>query len=389
MDNFCFDIDYYQLKKHGQNVCGDTFMCSRTADGRIIAALSDGLGSGIKANILSSMTAKMALKFVDAGWDVKKYCDVISSVLPICNTRHLNYSTFTIADIDTTGRAKIFEQGNPHFIFIRNNRVIEPTAHQYEERQNNFVITTTLFTLMRGDRVIFFSDGVTQAGIGSDDEPNGWGRQGVIDFALQLLLRNPDVTSLKICQSIINEARHKDGVVSPKDDITCCALHLRTPRRLMIFSGPPYHKELDGQYAKMLDTFDGKKAVCGGTTAKITARELGREVHIDVENASTRFGPPVSIIDGIDLVTEGVLTLSQVASALDAHTPPIGFGGAAKLYNMLLENDYIEFIVGTRLNEAHQDPAFPRQLAIRRNVIDSIVKTLKEKYFKEVKVSFV
>lgn len=389
MENFCFDIDYYQARKHGQNVCGDSFLCSRTPDGRIIAVLSDGLGSGIKANILSSMTAKMALKFVDAGWDVKKYCDVISSVLPICNERHLNYSTFTIADIDAKGSAKILEQGNPHFIFVRNGRVIEPTAHQYEERQNSFVITTTSFSLMRGDRIIFFSDGVTQAGIGSAEEPNGWGRHGVVDFTLKLLELNPEMASLKLCQGIIRHAQQKDGDGNPKDDITCCSLYLRTPRRLMVFSGPPYHKELDGQYAKTLDKFDGKKVVCGGTTAKIAARELGREVRVDTENSSSRFGPPLSIIDGIDLVTEGVLTLTQVSAALEAHTPPPGFGGAAKLYALLLSNDYIEFIVGTRLNEAHQDPAFPRQLAIRRNVIDNMIRILRDKYFKDVKVSFV
>jgi len=385
MDNFSFDIDYSQCQKYGQNVCGDTFLCSRNAEGRIIAVLSDGLGSGIKANILSSMTAKMALKFVDAGWSVKKYCDVIANVLPVCSQRHLNYSTFTIIDLDSKGSVKVFEQGNPHFIFIRNNRVIEPTARRFEERADNLEIVTTSFTLMRDDRLIFFSDGVTQADLGGGE----WGREGVIDFALALLARNPEVTSLKMCQSIINTVIQRGGKSAPKDDISCCSLYLRKPRRLMIFSGPPYHQDLDGKYAKMLDAFDGKKAICGGTTAKIAARELGRDIKIDVENSSSRFGPPLSIIEGIDLVTEGVLTLTQVASALEAHNPPAGFGGAEKLYWLLLENDYIEFIVGTRINEANQDPAFPRQLAIRRNVIDNMIRILREKYFKEIKVSFV
>lgn len=388
MDNFCFDIDYYQCRKNGQHVCGDTFMCIRSEEGRIIAVLSDGLGSGIKANILSSMTAKMALKFVDAGWDVKKYCEVISSVLPVCRERHLNYATFTIVDVADNGGAKILEQGNPPFVFIRNGMVIDPTAHRSVQQQSNLAITTTDFTLMRGDRILFFSDGVTQAGTGTEENINGFGRQGAIDFTLEILKHNPEISSLKLSESIVSEARRKDGPLNPKDDVTCACIYLRTPRRAMIFSGPPYHKELDGKYAKMLAAFDGKKIISGGTTAKIAARELGLEIQADL-NSSSRFGPPTSIIEGIDLVTEGVLTLTQVLAALETHIAPRGQGGAYKLYYALLENDYIEFIVGTRLNEAHQDPAFPRQLAIRRNVIENTVKTLREKYFKEVKLTLV
>ena len=388
MPPFAFDIDYYQVFKNGQHVCGDTFMTARGADGRIIAVLSDGLGSGVKANILSTMTAKMALKFVDANWDVKKYCEVISSVLPICKERGLNYSTFTILDLSPEGQVRIFEQGNPSFLFIRNGRLIEPDARRVSEEYHNLPISTTTLDLMREDRIIFFSDGISQAGTGTPEYPNGWGRSGAADLALKVIGRNPQVSSLKICETIIREARIKDGPINPKDDVTCAAVYLRTPRRVMVFSGPPFNKSLDGKYAKELAAFDGQKVICGGTTAKIVARELGLEVRPDL-NSSSRFGPPTSLLEGIDLVTEGVLTLSQVLLALQSHKAPQSESGAYKLYYTLLENDYIDIVAGTSINDAYQDPNFPNQFVLRRSVLEGIVKILREKYFKEVNLKLV
>lgn len=388
MSDFAFDIDYYQICKHGQHACGDTFMSARSTDGRIIAVLSDGLGSGVKANILSTMTAKMALKFVDADWDVKKYCEVISNVLPICKDRGLNYSTFTILDLSPDGQIRIFEQGNPSFLFVRNGRIIEPDARKTSEEYNGQNITTTTLSLLREDRIIFFSDGVSQSGIGTPELPHGWGREGAAELALKVINRNPQVSSLKICETIIRESRIKDGPINPKDDTTCAAVYLRTPRKVMIFSGPPFNKTLDGKYAKDLAAFDGSKVICGGTTAKIVARELGLEVRPDLDSSS-RFGPPTSLLEGIDLVTEGVLTLSQVLSALQNHKPPHSDSGAYKLYYTLLENDYIDIVAGTRINDAYQDPDFPNQFILRRSVLEGIVKILREKYFKEVKIKLV
>lgn len=388
MTDFAFDIDYYQVCKNGKHVCGDSFMTSRSADGRIIAVLSDGLGSGVKANILSTMTAKMALKFVDANWDVKKYCEVISSVLPICKERGLNYSTFTILDLSPDGQVQIFEQGNPSFLFVRGGRIIEPEARKSVEEYHGLSITTTSLSLLREDRIVFFSDGISQAGTGTPDYPNGWGREGAAALALKVINRNPQVSSLKICETVIREARIKDGPINPKDDITCAAVYLRTPRRVMIFSGPPFNKSLDGKYAKQLAAFEGQKVICGGTTAKIVARELGLEVHPDL-NSSSRFGPPTSLLDGIDLVTEGVLTLSQTLAALQNHKAPQSESGAYKLYYTLLENDYIDIVAGTRINDAYQDPDFPNQFVLRRSVLEGIARALREKYFKDVRVKLV
>lgn len=388
MTDFAFDIDYYQVCKNGKHVCGDSFMTSRSADGRIIAILSDGLGSGVKANILSTMTAKMALKFVDANWDVKKYCEVISSVLPICKERGLNYSTFTILDLSPDGQVQIFEQGNPSFLFVRGGRIIEPEARKSVEEYHGLSITTTSLSLLREDRIVFFSDGISQAGTGTPDYPNGWGREGAAALALKVINRNPQVSSLKICETIIREARIKDGPINPKDDITCAAVYLRTPRRVMIFSGPPFNKSLDGKYAKQLAAFEGQKVICGGTTAKIVARELGLEVRPDL-NSSSRFGPPTSLLDGIDLVTEGVLTLSQTLAALQNHKAPQSESGAYKLYYTLLENDYIDIVAGTRINDAYQDPDFPNQFVLRRSVLEGIARALREKYFKDVRVKLV
>ena len=121
------DIDCTQEKKYNQNAYGDYFVSKRYCDtGRLIAVLSDGLGSGIKANILSCMTATMLLKFIEAQSGIENACEIVMNSLPVCQVRKISYSTFSAIDISDDGVAKIVEEGNPQFIWIHNNEVMEP-----------------------------------------------------------------------------------------------------------------------------------------------------------------------------------------------------------------------------------------------------------------------
>ena len=123
------DIDCHQVKKYNQNAYGDYFVSKRYPDeGRLIAVLSDGLGSGIKANILSCMTATMLLRFIeDEQISIKKAAKIIMNSLPVCQVRKISYSTFSAFECSDEGEIKIVEEGNPDFIHIRSGRLVEHT----------------------------------------------------------------------------------------------------------------------------------------------------------------------------------------------------------------------------------------------------------------------
>ena len=86
------DIDCHQIKKYNQNAFGDYFVSKRYPDEeRLIAVLSDGLGSGIKANILSCMTATMLLRFVEGDQiPIKDAAEIVMNSLPICQVRKIS-----------------------------------------------------------------------------------------------------------------------------------------------------------------------------------------------------------------------------------------------------------------------------------------------------------
>lgn len=390
MTNSLFvDIDCSQEKKHGQNAYGDCYLSKRYPDeGRLIAVLSDGLGSGVKANILSNMTATMLLKFIAAGRDLKKAAKVIMNSLPICQVRKISYSTFSIIDCNEDGNAKIVEEGNPTFLWIRNNEILEPevkivTSSKFENRKMN----TYEIQLNPNDRLVFCSDGVTQSGLGSPLYKLGWRRAGLIKFIKEILTNYPDITSRKLSRLIVEEARRKEVSLQAKDDISAMVLHFRAPRQMMILTGPPYFQNQDKEYAELLYNFDGKKAICGGTTANLVARELNLEIKTEMHKDCGNL-PACAKMQGIDLVTEGILTLTQAVDYLEGAT--INYKDAAgKLISLLLDSDCIHFMVGAKLNQAHYDPNLPIELEIRKNIIKKMAKILEEKYMKKITVQFI
>src|SRR6516162_9871948 len=118
-ENF-IEIDYSQRAKHGQLISGDVFLSEKVKeDGRIVSVLSDGLGSGVKASVLATMTATMALKFAATEMDIRRSAETIMDTLPICSVRKISYSTFTVVDMAGSGQTRIIEHGNPPFLLIR------------------------------------------------------------------------------------------------------------------------------------------------------------------------------------------------------------------------------------------------------------------------------
>lgn len=384
------DIDCYQVKKYNQNAYGDYFVSKRYPDeGRLIAVLSDGLGSGIKANILSCMTATMLLRFIENEQiSIKKAAQIIMNSLPVCKVRHISYSTFTAIDCNEEGSVKLVEEGNPSFIWIRNNEVIEPQYEIIESKTfKNRRMKVYKMNLKQGDRLITCSDGVTQSGLGGGRLKLGLRREGLINIVLEKIKEQPDVSSTDLSKYIVRQAINIETGRQPKDDISACVIYYRQPRKALVFTGPPFNQNKDAEYARMFADFEGKKAVCGGTTANLVSRELNRPVTME-KTISVGKLPAVSFMDGVDLVTEGVLTLTKTLEYLESGLCDID-NAAAKLVKFLSDSDCINFLVGAKLNQAHYDPALPVEIEIRKTIVKKIANVLRDKYLKKVDVQYI
>lgn len=390
---YVIEVDHYQKFKHDQQVGGDTFYSIRMQDeNRSISILSDGLGSGIKASVLSTLTAVMAARFTAGYRDVKHTSELIMKTLPVCSQRKISYATFTIIDIDGRGVARIIEYDNPPSVVIRDNEAVHLEPAYIEGKVSPgrpYKLRYYQFPILYGDRIICFSDGVSQSGIGLKSFPLGWGNDGVKMLALEYIRNNPLISARDLSKCIVLQAFHNDADYA-LDDITCGVVYYRKPRELMVVTGPPFDREKDREVASALDRHNGLKIICGGSTANMIARELKREISLDLYDLKPGI-PPSSRIEGIDLVTEGILTLRHVADLLKekplddiANSTP-----AHSVVEMMMDSDIIKFVVGTRINEAYQDPRIPKEIALRRSLIREIIEYLEKIHLKETSLTFI
>ncbi len=389
-DSF-IEVDSHQRTKHGHLISGDVFLSEKVKqEDRIVTVLSDGLGSGVKASVLASMTATMALKFTASTLDIRKSAEIIMDTLPICSVRQVSYSTFTIVDMASDGYTRIIEHGNPPFLLIRPDSDINVEKRSVRpKRWQDRVISFSNFKAQREDRIIFFSDGITQAGTGELRTPLGWGLQNVDQFVRDQIKARPDVSARELSRLLVAQAEEIDGH-SAKDDITCGVVYFRSPRQLLVMTGAPFNRDHDYDLAKMAERTPGRKVICGGTTANIISRLLNREIQIDMQQPLDAKVPPTASMEGFELVTEGTLTLGEVLRLLERGFTPedMRSNAAVQLAAMLLDSDIVKFAVGTRINEAHQDPNIPVDLDLRRNIVRRIGQLLESKYMKKVSLDF-
>ena len=390
------EVGKEQRSKAGQAVCGDLFMSRRaTEEPRIITILADGLGSGIKASVLSTLTASMAAGCVGGNMDIKRTAEVILSTLPVCSERGLAYSTFTIVDADLArGVVRVIEHENPGFLLIRDNEAVKLTKEPIplantELSSRHHELHYTTFELRENDRLVLFSDGISQAGLGSSQSPVGWGDAAITEKVLDSVNKQPDLSANKLAGKIMQRALNKDGYKAC-DDMTCAVLYYRQTRHLMVVTGPPYDSGDDSVMARKLKNFNGQRLICGGTTASLVAREWGETVEIDYREFDPDV-PPASHINGIDLVTEGSLTLEAILKIIEQSRHPAGHKNniAVKAAELMLHSDRIHFLVGSRINNAHHDPTNPRQLDIRRNIVQKIRQALEQHHLKETDLELI
>lgn len=383
------EVDHFQKNKTGNIVCGDSFMFQKlNNEGRIICVLSDGLGSGIKASVLSTMTATMAINYTAMNETILQTALSIINTLPQDMVRKISYSTFCILDIDRFGYIKVIEYETPAVCLFRNSQPVEIHKQKIPiERSDleNTSLWVSEFKLEKGDRLVCFTDGVSQSGMGSPQMPFGWNEKAQ-DYISGLISQYPNISAKELAQKIVVQAEKNDHY-HLLDDTSCCVVYRRIPRNLLICTGPPYDEKKDRYLAEKIQNFKGERVICGGTTATIVARELKLPVSVGLDIIDKTL-PPLSRIESIDLVTEGILTLSKTERLLSAGHCLRPYGPAEQLVHLLLNSDKIEFIVGTRINIAHQDPNLPVELEIRRNVVKKIKFLLETKYLKDVEISY-
>lgn len=366
------EVAVAQLNKHGEELCGDCVEVVQDASSLVV--LSDGLGSGVKAHILASLTTKMASTMLRGGLELSDVIDSLSKTLPVCEVRHLAYSTFSILRILPDNSAYLAEFDNPKVFFGRGSRLLplERVPRDYSGR----TVRESRFEVKDQDWLVMVSDGILHAGIGGIWNL-GWGWDRVGDYLCRIAHHEEDAYSL--AQELLETTR-KLYAGKPGDDATVVAVKIQIPRCLTVLAGPPAKKADDAAVVKEFMESAGKRVVCGGTTSLMVGRELGKKVEVNLGSlkAST---PPTGYIEGIDLVTEGILTLTDVLESIRDGLPPrqrlrYRSDGPSRLADLLIEADEIRFIVGRAINPAHQSPDLPVELALKSKVVEDLARVL-------------
>ena len=385
------DTAYRSLNKHGEELCGDKVRISRTADSTI-AVLADGLGSGVKANILSTLTSTIISTMLNEGASVEQAVETITSTLPVCNVRKLAYSTFSILEINDQGEAYLVEFDNPPCIFIRNGQVMELEPEYRQCAGKN--ISECRFTVRPGDVLTLVSDGVVYAGVGQALN-FGWNWDNVSSWLAKASLKEKSAPRLA---AALSQAVNELYLEKPGDDSTCLVVKITPTCVVNMLSGPPVDPANDGKIVHEFMTSPGKKVVCGGTSANIVARVLNRKIETTLNYADPSL-PPVAKIDGIDLTTEGVLTLSRAVEIMRdylSRDPDEYYfhrldeqNGAAMIAKMLLEDcTSLRLFAGRAVNPAHQNPGLPADLSIKMKLLDELCSLVESMGKKVEKIYF-
>ena len=369
------DTAYRSLFKYGEELCGDNVRITRTEDS-VFAVLADGLGSGVKANILSTLTSTIISTMLTEGAAMEQAVETIVSTLPICSVRKLAYSTFSVLQIKDTGEAYLAEFDNPASIFIRNGELmeLEMTDKEYAGK----TVYESRFTVFPGDVLALISDGVVYAGVGSILN-FGWTWESVAEWLRKESLKEKSAPRLAAALSQAVKELYMD---KPGDDSTVMVARISPRQVVNMFAGPPKNKDDDPKMVRDFMTSSGKKLICGGSSANIVARVLNRSIETSLDYVDPLI-PPIATIQGIDLVTEGVLTLSRTVEILqeylDHETDSFYFkkldekNGAAMLAKILLEEcTTLNLFIGTAINPAHQNPGLPSDLSIKLKLIDKL-----------------
>lgn len=375
------EVSYKSLNKHHEELCGDKVEIVKTPDSDIII-LADGMGSGVKANILATLTSKILGTMLINGATLDACVETIVKTLPVCKIRQVAYSTFSILQIFHSGYAYLVEFDNPSCIFLRDGKLLHLP---YEERIiRDKSIREYRFEVQLGDFYVLMSDGVIHAGVGQLLN-FGWSWDNVADYAEMAVKESFTANRLA---NALSKACDDLYMQNPGDDTTVAVAKIIHKKVVHIFTGPPMNKEDDHRIVADFMNGEAKRITCGGTTANIIARELNRKIKTSLDYIDPNI-PPIAHIDGIDLVTEGVLTLSRTLKILKQYVNnevDENFfvmldekNGASMVAKLLIEEcTDLYMYVGRAINEAHQNPELPFDLSIRMNLVHQMEEVLTQ-----------
>ncbi len=379
MNNLCTDIGFKSVNKKGEQLCGDHIEIVDQNENSLVLVLADGLGSGVKACILSTLTSKIISTMIANNLSVEECVSTIAATLPVCEKRGVAYSTFTIIRITNNSEAEIIQYDNPHVIMLRGGENCEYPRTSMEI--GGKTIYKSRLPLEENDVFIAMSDGAIYAGVGKTLNV-GWQRDSIIDF----MVGNYDkkMSAKGISQLLLDECNDLYGG-EPGDDTTVAAVKIRRRIPVSLMIGPPSNP---GDLKKMQTLFfakEGKHIVCGGTTSKLASEYLGKPVVPCLDYFDPEI-PPIAKIEGIDLVTEGVVTMTKVLEyagsylngSISISDLSMKKDGASRIAHMLFEEATdISFYVGRAVNPAHQNPALPINFNVKMQLIDEVSKKLK------------
>ncbi len=390
MNRLCTDVGYLTLYKFGELLCGDHIEVIEKDENSTVVVLADGMGSGVKASILSILTSKIISTMIANSMSIDECVAAVVSTLPVCKVRQIAYSTFTIINIINNTEAEIIQYDNPHVIMLRGGKFME--YPKILENINGKSIYKSKIKICEDDIFVAMSDGAVHAGVGKTLN-FGWQWKDIVNFLESIY--DKGFTAKTISTMLINECNSLYGG-EPGDDTSVCTVKIRKRESMNLLIGPSRNPEDDTKMMSLFFSKEGKHIVCGGTTAMIAAKYLGKpldtssSVYIDPEI------PPTAKIEGVDLVTEGVVTISRVLEYAkdylknnDSYSEWISKkDGASLIARMLFEEATdINFFVGRAINPAHQNTNLPIGFSIKMRLVEELADCL-QKMGKRIKVSY-
>ncbi len=388
MNDLCTEVGYKSINHAGEQLCGDHIDIIETDENSLVIVLADGLGSGVKASILSTLTSKIISTMISAGLPLEECVSTIAATLPVCSQRGVAYSTFTLIHIKDNETAEIVQYDNPASIFIREGQAVDyPKTEMTVEGKK---ITKAIIKLEENDVIVAMSDGCPHAGAGISYN-YGWKAEDIADFMADMSYAGH--TAKTLATLLIDEC-NKLYEGRPSDDATAVVVRLRKREPINIMFGPPANRDDCNKMAALFFSKEGKHIVCGGTTSSIVADYLRKPIKMGKSFSADI--PPTSEIEGVDLVTEGVITMSRVyeyaKDYLSDNSSYEKWGnkkdGASRICQLLFEEATdINFFVGRAVNPAHQNPALPISFNIKMNIVEELSKCLRQ-MGKRIKVSY-
>lgn len=389
MNNLCADIGWKSINHDGEQLCGDHIDIIEQNENSTVIVLADGLGSGVKASILSTLTSKIISTMMAEGLPLEECVSTIAATLPICSVRGVAYSTFTIIHLIDNTTAELIQYDNPMVILIRDCEV-----YNYPKTELNIdgkKIYKSVIKLMENDIFIAMSDGCPHAGIGIAYN-FGWKWEDIANF--MKTFAHIGYTAKTLSTILVDECNKQYGF-HPGDDATACVVRIRAREPMNILFGPPRNRDDCDRMMSLFFSKEGKHIICGGTTSSIAAKYLGKQIKTSLVFEQSDV-PPIAEIEGVDLVTEGVITINKVIEyakdALDKNEKyehwSISRDGASMICRLLFEEATdINFYVGRAVNPAHQNPDLPINFNIKMNLVEELSACLK-KMGKRIKVSY-